>query len=140
MLSFLMAIRTEHSVALWHPVLAYFSGANTIGELPEPVKVSTPNTAKQIHPFTATDCYSFPTLSERFLAVCAGNIHIAYTPVFVWIEPSENNSLNKGCHSHFSYNLKHQLACPPARDHRFKGCNKCCSIAFILISHLTISL
>jgi len=26
-----MAIRTEHSVALWHPVVAYFSGANTIG-------------------------------------------------------------------------------------------------------------
>ena len=88
MLSFLMAIRTEHSVALWHPVLAYFSGANTIGELPEPVKVSTHNTAKQIDPFTATDCYRFPTLSERFIAVCAGNIHIAYTPAFIWIEPS----------------------------------------------------
>jgi hypothetical protein len=77
MVSLLMAIRTEHSVALWHPVVAAFPGANTIGELSEPVKVSTPNTAKQIHPFTATDCYGFPTMSKRFFAVCAGNIHIA---------------------------------------------------------------
>jgi hypothetical protein len=77
MLSFLIAIRTEHSVALWHPVVAYFSDANTIGELPEPVKVSTAYTAEQIRPFTSADCYSFPTLRERFIAVCAVIIHIA---------------------------------------------------------------
>ena len=77
MVSSLMAIRTEHSVALWHSVVAEFPGANTIGEFPESVKISTPNTAKQIQPFTATDCYSFPTLNERFIAVRAGNIHIA---------------------------------------------------------------
>jgi hypothetical protein len=140
MVSLLMATRAEHSVALWHPVVAAFPGANTIGELSEPVKVSTPNTAKQIHPVTAADCYNFPTLSERFIAVCAGNIHIAYTPSSFWIGPSESNSLNKGCHSHFSYDLKHHLAFPPTRHHRFKGCKKCCSIAFILISPLTISL
>ena len=82
----LVATRTEHSVCLWHPVVADLSGANTIGALLEPVKVSTPNTAKQIHSFIATDSYSFTTLSKRFFAVCAGNIHIAYTPSFVWIE------------------------------------------------------
>jgi hypothetical protein len=140
MVSLLMAIRTEHSVALWHPVVAAFPGANTIGELSEPVKVSTLNSAEQIHLVTTTDCYNFPTLSERFIAVCAGNIHIAYTPSSFWIGPSESNSLNKGCHSHFSYDLKHHLAFPPTRHHRFKGCKKCCSIAFILISPLTISL
>ena len=139
MITSLVAIRTKHSVCLWHPVLTYLSGANTIGELLEPVKVSTPNTAKQIHPFTATDCYSFNTLSKTFFAVWAGNIHIAYTPSFVWIESSESNSLNKGCQSHFSYNLKHHLACPPVRHHRFRGCKRCCSLDFILISPLTIS-
>jgi hypothetical protein len=139
MISPLVATRTEHSVCLWHPVVAYLSRTNTIGALLEPVKVSTPNTAKQIHSFNATDCYSFTALSRRFFAVCAGNIHIAYTPSFVWIESLESNSLNKGCQSHFSYNLKHHLACPPVRHHRFRGCKKCCSLDFIITSPLTIS-
>ena len=95
MVPFLVATRTEHSVCLWHSIVTDLSGTNTIGELLEPVKVSTPNTTKKIHPFTATDCYGFPTLSKRFFAVCAGNMHIAYTPSFVWIEPSESNSLNQ---------------------------------------------
>ena len=137
--SFLIAIRAEHSVPLWHPVVAYFSGANTIGEFPECIKLSTPNSAKQIPPFTATDSYSFPTVSKRFIAVCAGNILIDYTPSSVCIELSESNPLNKRCHSHFSYNLKHHLACPPTRHHRCRGCKKCCSLACILISPSTIS-
>jgi hypothetical protein len=76
MVSFLMAVKAEHSVPLWHPVFTYLSGTNTVSKLPEPIRVSTPNTAKQIHPFTARDCYSFTTLSKRFIAVCAGNIHV----------------------------------------------------------------
>ena len=82
----LVATGTEHSVCLWHPVVADLSGTNTIGALLEPVKVSTPNTAKQIHPIIATDCYGFPPLSKRLFAVCAENIHITYTPSCVWIE------------------------------------------------------
>jgi hypothetical protein len=134
MVSFLMAMRTEHSVALWHPVGAYFSGANTIGGLPEPKKISTSNTAKEIHPVSAADCHNLLSSSERFIAVWARNSHLAHTSAFVWIGLSESNSLNKGCHSHFSYNLKHHLACPPTLHHRFKGCKKCCSCAFIHIT------
>ena len=134
MVSLLMAIRTEHSVALWHPVVAAFPGANTIGEFPESIKVSAPNGAEQIQPSTATDCYSMFKLSKRFIAACAGITHIAYLLLFVWIELSERNPLNRCCQSHFSYNLKHHLACPPIRHHRFRGCKKCCSLAFILLS------
>jgi hypothetical protein len=47
MIPSLVATRTEHSVCLWHPVVADLSGTNTIGELLEPVKVSTPNTTKK---------------------------------------------------------------------------------------------
>jgi hypothetical protein len=103
MVAFLTASRIEHSVALWHPAVAYFIGADTIASLPELTKVSTPITVKQIHPSTARDCYGFPTSSKRFFSVCAGNIYIAYTPSFVWIEPSESNSLNRGCHSQFHH-------------------------------------
>jgi hypothetical protein len=85
---------TKHSVPLWHPVVAAFLSANTIGEFPESIKVSAPNGAKQVHPIITTDCYNFPTSSERFIAVCTGNIHIAYTPPFFCIEPLESNSLN----------------------------------------------
>ena len=134
-----MATKAEHSVPLWYSVLTYLSGANAVAKLPEPIGVSTPNTAKQIHLFTVRDCYGFITLSMRFIAVCAANIHVAYTPSLVWIESSESNSLNKGCQSHFSYNLKHHLAFPPIRHHRSRGCKKCCSLDFILISPLTIS-
>jgi hypothetical protein len=130
-----VASRAEHSVSLWHPVVAAFPGANTVGEFSESIiKVSTPMTAKQIQPSTATDCYSMFKLSKRFIAAFAGIIHIAYLLLFVWIELSENNPLNKGCRSHFSYNLKHHLAFPPTRHHRFKGCKKCCSLAFMLLS------
>jgi hypothetical protein len=73
-------------------------------------------------------------LSKRFIAVCAGIIHIVYLLLFVWIKLSENNPLNKGCQSHFSYNLKHHLAFPPTRHHRCKGCKKCCSLAFISLT------
>jgi hypothetical protein len=42
-----MASRAEHSVSLWHLVVAAFPGANTIGEFSESIiKVSTPMTAK----------------------------------------------------------------------------------------------
>jgi hypothetical protein len=84
MVSSLMAIRAdraEHSVPLWHPVVAAFPGANTISELPKSIKVSTPDGAKQIQPFTATDCYSLSKVSNRFIAVCARNIHIATPPL-----------------------------------------------------------
>jgi hypothetical protein len=125
MVSFLMASRAEHSVPLWHPVVAAFPGANTIGEFLESIKISTHNGAKQIQPFTATDCYSMFKLRKRFIAVCAGNTHVYFTPFFVLIELSKSNPLNKGCHSNFSYSLKHHLAFPPTRHHRFKGCKKC---------------
>lgn len=135
MVSSLVASRAEHSVSLWHPVVAAFPGANTVGEFSESIiKVSTPMTAKQIQPSTATDCYSMFKLSKRFVAVCAGITHIAYLLLFVWSELSERNPLNRGCHSHFSYNLKHHLAFPPTRHHRCKGCKKCCSLSFILLT------
>jgi hypothetical protein len=99
-----VASRAEHSVSLWHFVVAAFPGANTVGEFSESIiKVSTPITAKQIQPPTATGCYSMFKLSKWFIAACAGIIHIAYLLVFVWIELLEKNSLNRGCHSHFSY-------------------------------------
>jgi hypothetical protein len=108
-----VASRAEHSVSLWHFVVAAFPGANTVGEFSESIiKVSTPITAKQIQPPTATGCYSMFKLSKRFIAACAGIIHIAYLQLFVWIELSERNPLNKGRHSHFSYNLKHHPAFP----------------------------
>jgi hypothetical protein len=75
----LVASRAEHSVSLWHPVVAAFPGANTVGEFSESIiKVSTPTTAKQIQPPTPTDCYSMFKMSKRFIAVCAGITHIAY--------------------------------------------------------------
>jgi len=127
--------QAEHSVFLRHPVVAAFPGANTVGEFSESIiKVSTTMTAKPIQPSTATDFYSMFKLSRRFIVVCAGIIHIACLLLFVWVELSERNPLNRGCHSHFSYNLKHHLACPPIRHHRFRGCKKCCSLAFILLT------
>jgi hypothetical protein len=74
-------METQHSVPIWNPVFATFLSANTIGEFSESTKVSTSNTAKQVHPLITTNCYNLPTSSERFIAVCTGNIHIAYTPL-----------------------------------------------------------
>jgi hypothetical protein len=82
MISSLVAIGAEHSVSLWHSVTAVFPSANTIGECPESIKVPTPNGAKQIQPSTATDCYSVSKVSQRFITVCAGNIHICSNPLF----------------------------------------------------------
>jgi hypothetical protein len=91
--SSLVASRAKHSVFLWHPVVAAFPGANTIGEFSESIiKVSTSITAKQIQPPTAADCYSMFKLSKRFIAACAGIIHIAYLLLFVWSELSAEKS------------------------------------------------
>jgi hypothetical protein len=81
--SSLVASRAEHSVPLWHSVVAAFPGANTIGEFLESIKISTHNGAKQIQPFTATDCYSMFKLIKRFIAVCTGNTHVDFTSFFV---------------------------------------------------------
>jgi hypothetical protein len=79
--SSLVAIRTQHFVLLWQPVVAAFLCTNTTGEFSESIKVSAPNAAEQIQPSTATSSYSMFKLSKRFIAVCTGNIHIAYTPL-----------------------------------------------------------
>jgi hypothetical protein len=65
----LVAAKAEHYVAFCHPVVAYFPGADSIGEPWEAIRISTANATKQIHPPSVTDCHDLFIVYEWFVTV-----------------------------------------------------------------------